>query len=397
MNKLDFFLIHLTTQPAQLTQSHLDELIAGERFGYDGLWIYEDGNREAPPHIPTATRVAAHTHRIPIGVVGHTPALYDDPLRVAEEIAMLDVGSGGRAIAGFVRGTGTEQDANGLKRYSPERFWEMHDLIVKAWTEPAPFQWRSTHYELTHVNPWPRPRQRPHPPIWLAGSRTLETIEKAAERRYPFMTTFAPQWLTRASFDMYRRAANKRGYEPSPKQLVTLIPTYVAETEDQAHREARPYLTRLFENCLKGYRELAYEELLDERYVIVGSAQAVIERLTELSDDEGAGIVIGAGGRIGSMPHWMVMKNTQLIAEEVIPHFRGPGGKPSWANEGSARPPALGAHAPIPGRSHRPVLRPSGGSREARTERATNPAGRSPAVAGFTGTGLTRRCGGSGA
>jgi hypothetical protein len=175
-----------------------------------------------------------------------------------------------------------------------------------------------------------------------------------------------------------------------------LVPTYVAETDDQAHREARPHLTRLFENCLKDYRELTYEELLDERYVIVGSAQTVIERLTELSDDVGAGIVLGAGGRMGSMPHWMAMKNTQLIAEEVIPHFRPPGGKPSWSNEGPARAPALGGHARFPGRSHRPVVRASGGFREARAERVAKPAGRSPTVAGFTGTGLTRRCGGTG-
>jgi hypothetical protein len=73
--------------------------------------------------------------------------------------------------------------------------------------------------------------------------------------------------------------------------------------------------------------------LLEERYVIVGSKETVIERLTELTDDLGAGIVLGAGGHMGSMPHWMVMKNTQLMAEEVIPHFREPDGKPAWAKE----------------------------------------------------------------
>ena len=184
------------------------------------------------------------------------------------------------------------------------------------------------------MNPWPRPLQQPHPPVWLPGSGSFETIKKAAERRYPFMMVFAPQWFTKANYDMYRRAAEEAGYEASPKQLAAAIPTYVAETEEQAHREAKPHIMWLFQNGLKippyhwfppGYTskksfagmlgakikhnmkdhwELTYEELLEERYIIVGSPETVIERLTEFTDDLGAGIVLGAGGHMGSMPHW---------------------------------------------------------------------------------------------
>ena len=81
---------------------------------------------------------------------------------------------------------------------------------------------------------------------------------------------------------------------------------------------------------MKDHFDLTYEELLEERYIIVGSPETVIERLTEFTDDLGAGIVLGAGGHMGSMPHWLVMKNTYLMAETVIPHFREPDGKPSW-------------------------------------------------------------------
>jgi len=189
------------------------------------------------------------------------------------------------------------------------------------------------------------------------------------------MMVFAPQWFTRANYDMYRRAAEEAGYEASPKQLAAAIPTYVAETEEQAHREARPHIMWLFQNGLKippyhwfppGYTskksfagmlgakvkhdmkdhwDLTYEELLEERYIIVGSPETVIERLTEFTDDLGAGIVLGAGGHMGSMPHWLVMKNTQLMAEEVIPHFRAPDGKPSWARTEPLGPPTLAEQA----------------------------------------------------
>ena len=177
------------------------------------------------------------------------------------------------------------------------------------------------------------------------------------------MMVFAPQWFTKMNYDMYRKAAEEAGYEASPKQLAAAIPTYVAETDEQAHREAKPHLMWLFQNGLKippyhwfppGYTskqsfknmlaakvkhnikdhwDLTWEELVDQRYVIVGSPDTVIERLTEFTDDLGAGIVLGAGGHMGSMPHWQAMKCMQIMAEEVIPHFREPDGKPSYARE----------------------------------------------------------------
>ena len=235
------------------------------------------------------------------------------------------------------------------------------------------------------MNPWPRPLQQPHPPVWLPGSGSMETIKKAAERRYPFMMVFAPQWFTKVNYDMYRRAAEEAGYEASPKQLAAAIPTYVAETEEQAHREAKPHIMWLFQNGLKippyhwfppGYTskksfagmlgakfkhnikdhfDMTYEELLEERYIIVGSPETVIERLTEFTDDLGAGIVLGAGGHMGSMPHWLVMKNTQMMAEEVIPHFREPDGKPSWMRDDPLGPGTLTEHAAT---VERPELQP---------------------------------------
>ena len=67
--------------------------------------------------------------------------------------------------------------------WSLERFWEAHDLIVRAWTERAvSLAGRALH--LPFVNPWPRP-QRPHLPVWLPGTGAVEMIERAAERRYP--------------------------------------------------------------------------------------------------------------------------------------------------------------------------------------------------------------------
>ena len=99
---------------------------------------------------------------------------------------MLDVISGGRIISGFVRGTGMEYYSYGANpSYSQERFWEAHDLIIKAWTEPGPFDWEGKHFHLPYVNPWPRPLQKPHPPVWLPGSGSLETVQEGGEAPLP--------------------------------------------------------------------------------------------------------------------------------------------------------------------------------------------------------------------
>ena len=149
---------------------------------------------------------------------------------------MLDVLSEGRIISGFVRGTGMEYHSmRANPAYSRERFWEAHDLILKAWTDDGPFAWKGKHFDVPYVNPWPRPYQQPHPPIWLPGTGSVETITEAAKRRYPFMMVFAPLSFTKVNYEMYRRAANDAGYEASPEQLAFCVPTYVAETDERAH------------------------------------------------------------------------------------------------------------------------------------------------------------------
>jgi alkanesulfonate monooxygenase SsuD/methylene tetrahydromethanopterin reductase-like flavin-dependent oxidoreductase (luciferase family) len=246
--------------------------------------------------------------------------------------------------------------------YSRERFWEAHDLIIRAWTSDGPFAFEGRFFDIPYANPWPRPLQQPHPPIWLPGTGSLETIDEAAKYRYPFMMVFAPLWFTKTAYDMYRRTAEEKyGYEIKPEQLAFCVPTYVAETDEKAHAEAKEHMMWLFHTGLKvpeyhffppGYTsgkslrgmlmgkakfnikphwELSYQELLDEQYIIVGSADTVAEKLSVYTDELGAGIHVGSSMQVGDMPHWKVVKNMTLFAEEVMPHFRPPGNQPAWA------------------------------------------------------------------
>jgi alkanesulfonate monooxygenase SsuD/methylene tetrahydromethanopterin reductase-like flavin-dependent oxidoreductase (luciferase family) len=366
----------------RLYNEYLDHSVLAEKLGYDGTCVnehHQNAYGTMPDPNIMASHIIARTSRIRVGIIGNALPLHANPVRVAESVAMLDVISGGRVISGFVRGTGMEYHSlRANPATSRERFWEAHDLIVKAWTEPGPFDWQGDHFDIPYVNPWPRPFQQPHPPIWLPGQGSTETITEAAKRRYPFMTVFSPLSFTKFNYDLYRKAAADEGYEPAPEQLAFCVPTYVAETEAKAHEEVRDHMMWLFGKGMKvpGYHwfppgyvtgrsmrgmlegkarfgikehvDLSYQDLLDEQYIIVGTPAQVAEKLATYTEELGAGIHVGSSMQIGDMPNWKVVKNMTLFAEEVMPHFRPPGNQPAWARgvpvPGSPESLGQGAH-----------------------------------------------------
>ena len=114
--------------------------------------------------------------------MGNSLALYNPPTRVAEEFAMIDVISGGRLIAGFPVGTPMDdcfaygQNPSQLR----DRYYEAHDLVMKAWQEPDTFAFNGRYNQQRYVNIWPRPVQQPHPPIWIPGGGSIETWQWCA-------------------------------------------------------------------------------------------------------------------------------------------------------------------------------------------------------------------------
>jgi alkanesulfonate monooxygenase SsuD/methylene tetrahydromethanopterin reductase-like flavin-dependent oxidoreductase (luciferase family) len=361
----------------RIYKRHIDEAVLAEKLGYDGTCVnehHQNAYGTMPDPNVMASQLVALTERIYIGIIGNALPLHENPLRVAESVAMLDVISGGRIISGFVRGTGMEYHSmRANPAESRERFWEAHDLILEAWTKDGPFAFEGKYFDIPYVNPWPKPYQRPHPPIWLPGMGSLETIDEAAKRRYPFMMVFSPLWFTKMAYDMYRQAAEEKyGYTPSPQQLAFCVATYVAETDEKAHEEAREHIMWLFQRGLwvppyhwfppgyvsgrsfrgmleakvkygiKDHWDLTYEELIADHYVIVGSPQTVAENLARFTDELGAGVHVGASMHVGDMPHWKVVKNMTLFAEEVMPLFREPGAGPIWSR-GEPPPGAAGA------------------------------------------------------
>jgi alkanesulfonate monooxygenase SsuD/methylene tetrahydromethanopterin reductase-like flavin-dependent oxidoreductase (luciferase family) len=281
-------------------------------------------------------------------VLGNAIGIRGNPLRVAEEIAMLDHLTDGRLVSGFVRGIGWEYFGHSINpTRSRDRFDEAHDLIIKAWTSDEMFQWISPNYEYRYVNIWPRPLQEPHPPIYIPGAGSTETMRFVAEHRYTYMSVYAPSRVVGRWFDGYRQAAAELGYVPEQDKIALSIPIYVAETDEQAHREARQHLLWLFRKGLKqgpelmfppGYMsqssmrgllmagmkpfaELTYEELLADGYAVVGSPDTVAARLRELHDELGFGQVIGLFA-LGDITHEETTRSMELFAAQVMPAVR---------------------------------------------------------------------------
>ena len=128
-----------------------------------------------------ASALTQKTSHGKIVVLGNLLPLHGNPLRVAEEYAMLDNMSNGRIIAGLAPGGGQETfNYNTPAAIQREQFWEAVDLIEQAWTREGPFAFEGKHYPLRYVNPWPQPQQQPHPPIWIPGSQSQETMRAGA-------------------------------------------------------------------------------------------------------------------------------------------------------------------------------------------------------------------------
>ena len=151
----------------------------------------------------SAAILARITKRAKIALMGNILPIQDNPVMVAEQIAMADLISGGRIISGFVRGVGVEtwwSNANPV--HNRERFEECHDLIVKCWTEPGPFRWEGKHYHFRHVNPWCLPLQKPHPPIWVPGTASPETALWAGRKGYTYVPFLVPLPIARELFEL---------------------------------------------------------------------------------------------------------------------------------------------------------------------------------------------------
>lgn len=349
----------------ELYNRYFDEKLYAEQMGFDGLMLNE--HHSTPFTMGSVCNIEAAilarmTTRAKIVLLGNLLAVRSDPIFLAEELAMIDVISKGRLISGWVRGTGRESlSHNAQPPFNWERFQEAHELIVKTWTEPGPFRWEGRHYQLRYVNPWAKPYQKPHMPIWVPGVLSYDTLEWAARQRLPYVMTATDEDPTAACFELYRHIARENGYEAGPQNYGYMVKLHVDETEELADAAARkllqgpsnPFLegnqgsvkpwlqllpglrskTRLLPTVASraalagrgltstGFVPGSFEDQRAKRGIIAGTPRTVLAELRVALEKLRPGIVMLWDGD-GAMTHDDAMRSLRLMGEEVLPAMR---------------------------------------------------------------------------
>ena len=345
---------------ANLYNRYLDERLYAEEMGFDGLMLNE--HHSTPFCMGGAMNIEAAilarmTKRAKIVLLGNIRPIWDDPLWLVEQLAIIDMISRGRLVSGWVRGTGRESVShNAPPPYNWERFQEAHDFIVKAWTTPGPFRWEGKHYHYRYVNPWARPYQKPHPPIWLPGVVSRDSLQWAARNRIPYIMLATEMGPTKQAFELYHETAAEEGYESGTQNIGYLWKVHVDETEELAEQTARKYVqgpsnpflagnegtangallnlpgltsrrrvlpTRDAATANRGGNVLArpFEEQQKNYTIVSGTPDTVIPKIRHVLETLRPGSVIFWDGD-GAMTHEDQMRSLRLMGEYVIPAVR---------------------------------------------------------------------------
>jgi alkanesulfonate monooxygenase SsuD/methylene tetrahydromethanopterin reductase-like flavin-dependent oxidoreductase (luciferase family) len=270
------------------------------------------------------------------------------PNRLAEEYAILDVLSKGRLEIALPLGTGMEYWSNPLNPATArDRFRESLKIMLQAWTEDGPTTYYGQYYTYRFLNPWPRPYQKPHPPCYIVGTGSPETIEIAAELGFGYSSVFVPQTRAKELNDQLRQRAAHYGHTMRPEQLPLLTFVYVAETQEQAEREYKDHLRRFFEdfarttpqylappgylsvdqlkqraaNADKMHGGFDFDLVSKSFFIACGTPDKVANQIGEWSQWMKTNH-INCVMHVADMPHWKTVKNLTLMAEEVFPRLR---------------------------------------------------------------------------
>ena len=345
----------------RMYNEYLDELEFADQMGFDGICVNEH-HQNAYGLMPSpnlmAAALARRTEDAAIVVLGNSIALYNPPTRVAAEFAMLDCLSGGRLVAGFP--VGTSMDTNFCYGQVPatlrEKYDEAHDLIMQAWTRDDVFSFNGKYTQLRYVNVWPKPIQKPHPPIWIPGGGSAETWEWCARQDYVYAAlSFAGYIRGKGSMEGFWEELERQGKPFNPYHGGFAQILAVSETDEKAEKEFAPHADYFFNNCLHipptyisvpGYRSVestrmsftkqvaafgagpgqakrksSWKELVDGGNIIVGSPATVRDRLREAIKGLRVGHMLLLM-QFGDMPPHLVNKSSELFAKEVMPHLK---------------------------------------------------------------------------
>lgn len=327
-------------------QKTLDQFRLGDELGFD--WVTVAEHHFAPfsmtpnPMVMAAALVGV-VKKAKIAVLGpDIPIL--DPVRVAEELAMVDTMTGGRVIAGLMRGSANEYVTYNVNpAESRERFEEAFTLIRKAWSEVQPFGWQGRFYEYRTISIWPRPAQKPHPPIYMSTA-SPEAAEFAARHHVSAGFAFTTLQMATKAAQYWREQCRIHGWEPKPDDVIYRLAMHVAETDDEAIEDMRaaagglPSIGLSFRNRaveqaaadsgyygrdIEGQRARLQSrgevmDRIDKGQILVGSPDTVLKQIARIGNELGAGVLdLAVASQLGDKTAHAI----ELFGRKVLPRM----------------------------------------------------------------------------
>jgi alkanesulfonate monooxygenase SsuD/methylene tetrahydromethanopterin reductase-like flavin-dependent oxidoreductase (luciferase family) len=329
-------------EDGRIIEETLREARLSDELGVEVLWLAEhhfDGNCVYVDPVTFSAALAAATRRCKLGYAVVQTSLHH-PIRLAEQLALVDHVSKGRLIVGLGRGTAFniyDYQGYGLDHEEAQaRFEEAEAIMLRAWTEEG-FEHRGRFWHLKVPMLRPRPLTKPHPYVIRAASGEASMVEIARHGR-PFLMNVQSNEVTRHRMNLYRRTMREAGYDEAAvarnvEQCWVWRNVFVADSDAEAERIGPAAFAAMTEHraALRGriYAEQGVRikaesappaRINAEHALICGSPATVAEAIAEI-DKIGVGGIIMAF-RLGPMPHEVALRSLELFMTKVAPAFR---------------------------------------------------------------------------
>lgn len=337
---------------AEVYANTVEQIRLADELGYDYIWLAEHRFTRygiAPDVLVLAAAAAAVTRRVRIGTAVIVLPFHN-PILLAEQVAMVDVLSGGRFEFGAGRGyqAGEFKGLGIPMEESRSRFEEVMDICIGLWTNER-FSYEGKHYRVEDVSLEPRPIQKPHPPVWVTAMLTPSTFAYAAERGYGIISgnPYQADPEFHQAYRVYQETLEQIGKPELARNFWALAPAFV-------HREAEKALEIPRESALsyqeafvrygtprqgdgslpEGYERygagwdgargaIGYlDTVVQSPNFLIGDVEQVRRRLGE-NAKLGMNDFILWMNRGGAIPQKQVLASMELFAREVMPDFKG--------------------------------------------------------------------------
>src|ERR1051326_4100399 len=324
---------------ARAYRGMVDRVRFVEELGFDWISVSEHHYSPrilTPSPVVSAAFLAAQTQKIKISLLGPIVPT-SNPIRVAEELAMLDTMLPGRFVFGLLRGTTNEYLSYDLNpKEARERTDEGMELILKAWTEPQPFGWQGRYFQYRTVSIWPQPQEQAHRPTYALGV-SAEAADFAARNHLGLGVSYGTFDLMAKSTGYYRQRCTEYGWEPGPDDIIYRANMILGETDEEADAllEKRSSAQAPFPMAA-GLAKALIEQ--DKRNVggearpanvgrvlpisFCGGPDRIVEQVRRAREEIGVGVIDISLTDPGGGDTDAMMERIELFGKKVLPRIR---------------------------------------------------------------------------